>query len=303
MAPLTAVRAGHLVSDPTIALTTCRTWPGLSASDRLLATELERSGIRVTVAPWNDDEQEVFRQADLVVLRSNWDFHHHLPRFRAWLDSVESTGPRLRNPGPLVRWGLDKRRILSDLLGSGLRIPALTTLDPARPLGALDWADARGLDQVVVKPAHGASGFAVELVERRDLPHRLTDLIAGADGRPLLMQEYLPEIVNGEYSLVFFDGRFSHAFVRTPAPGDYRVNGGHGGTLAAVPEVDGELVDYGAKVAAMLPSQPLYLRVDLVGDGGGYAVMEVEVNEPGLGLDLAPGSARRFADALAASLP
>jgi len=32
------------------------------------------------------------------------------------------------------------------------------------------------------------------------------------------------------------------------------------------------------------------------------SLMEVEVNEPGLGMDLVPGSAERFADALLARL-
>jgi len=35
---------------------------------------------------------------------------------------------------------------------------------------------------------------------------------------------------------------------------------------------------------------------------GRFVLIEVEVNEPGLGLDLAPGAADRFADALLARL-
>jgi hypothetical protein len=51
------------------------------------------------------------------------------------------------------------------------------------------------------------------------------------------------------------------------------------------------------------PLAPLYARVDGVLREGRFLLMEVEVNEPGLGLDLAPGSAERFADALLARLP
>jgi hypothetical protein len=52
-------------------------------------------------------------------------------------------------------------------------------------------------------------------------------------------------------------------------------------------------------VLELLPERPLYARIDgLLRGGREFVLMEVEVNEPGLGLDLAPGSADRFADAL-----
>lgn len=56
-------------------------------------------------------------------------------------------------------------------------------------------------------------------------------------------------------------------------------------------------------VLALLPHRPLYARVDGIARGGRLAVMEVEVNEPALGLHLAPGAADRFAEALLARLP
>jgi hypothetical protein len=55
-------------------------------------------------------------------------------------------------------------------------------------------------------------------------------------------------------------------------------------------------------VLALLPERPLYARVDGVVEQGRFVLIEVEVNEPGLGLDLAPGAADRFADALLARL-
>jgi hypothetical protein len=59
-----------------------------------------------------------------------------------------------------------------------------------------------------------------------------------------------------------------------------------------------EIVDQMRTVVRLLPTLPLYGRVDGVVHGGEFVVMEVEVNEPGLGLDLATDSADRFADAL-----
>jgi hypothetical protein len=54
------------------------------------------------------------------------------------------------------------------------------------------------------------------------------------------------------------------------------------------------------EILALLPERPLYARVDGVADGARFVVMEIEVNEPGLGMHLAPGAGDRFAEALLA---
>ena len=57
-----------------------------------------------------------------------------------------------------------------------------------------------------------------------------------------------------------------------------------------------------AAVLALLPVPALYARVDGLVCDGRFILMELEVNEPDLGMDLAPGAAERFADALLARL-
>jgi len=51
-----------------------------------------------------------------------------------------------------------------------------------------------------------------------------------------------------------------------------------------------------------LPREPLYARIDGACRNGRFVLMEVEVNEPGLGLHLAPGAGDRFAAALVARI-
>jgi glutathione synthase/RimK-type ligase-like ATP-grasp enzyme len=114
----------------------------------------------------------------------------------------------------------------------------------------------------------------------------------------MLIQEFVPQIRNGEIALVFFAGDYSHAMIRRPADGDFRVNSQYGGTMAPLADVDPSLVEFGAKVEATLVERATYVRIDVVADAPDHIVMEVEVNEPALGLDQAPGSAARFASAL-----
>ncbi|MGH7344241.1 MAG: ATP-grasp domain-containing protein, partial [Candidatus Rokuibacteriota bacterium] len=117
----------------------------------------------------------------------------------------------------------------------------------------------------------------------------------------LLVQEFVPEVAAGEIAGVFFAGVFSHGLRRVPAAGEFRVNSQYGGRMEAV-ALDDATTEAMRRVLGSLPGEPLYARIDGVRRDGRFVLMEVEVNEPGLGLDLAPGAGDRFADALAARL-
>ena len=63
-----------------------------------------------------------------------------------------------------------------------------------------------------------------------------------------------------------------------------------------------DVVEQMRAILALLPAPALYARLDGIVRAGRFVLMEVEVNEPGLGLDLVVGAADRFADALLARL-
>ncbi len=114
----------------------------------------------------------------------------------------------------------------------------------------------------------------------------------------VLVQEFLPEIAEGELSLVYFDGVFSHAIRKRPPPGEFRVNSRFGATRSAeTPSPD--VAEQGATALRALPELPLYARVDGVVRDGALIVIEVEVIEPALFMEFDPASAERFAEATA----
>ena len=53
---------------------------------------------------------------------------------------------------------------------------------------------------------------------------------------------------------------------------------------------------------SVLPETPLYARVDGIARGGAFLLMELELIEPNLFFEYGPGSADRFASALARRL-
>jgi glutathione synthase/RimK-type ligase-like ATP-grasp enzyme len=90
---------------------------------------------------------------------------------------------------------------------------------------------------------------------------------------------------------------FSHGLGRSAAPGEFRINTPYGGRMDAR-RIAPEIIEEMRTVLRLLPGSPVYCRIDGVVHGRELVVMEVEVNEPALGLDLAPPSAERFADAI-----
>jgi glutathione synthase/RimK-type ligase-like ATP-grasp enzyme len=157
--------------------------------------------------------------------------------------------------------------------------------------------DEQGWQRAVLKPSVGASGHNVHLLACED---PIADLLAtsglAAAGLPVIVQEFVPEVRGGELAFVFFDGDFSHVFRRRPAEGEFRVNSQYQG-VAEPAETPAEAVRQARAVLDALPALPLYARVDGVLRDGRLILMELELNEPGLMLQLAPGSAGRFAEA------
>jgi glutathione synthase/RimK-type ligase-like ATP-grasp enzyme len=230
-------------------------------------------------------------------VRATWDYHESPDAYRAWLGRLDPR--RTFNPPDLIRWNLAKTHVL-DLGRRGAPIPRSMEAEasPAAIAGALE---TLGLRDAVIKPLIGASGFGVERVTRGEEAAALARARALKPAARVLVQEFLPAIAAGELAGVFFDGAFSHGLRRVPAPGEFRINAQYGGRMEAA-VLAPAIVAQMREILALLPGRPLYARVDGVADGERFVVMEVEVNEPGLGMHLAPGSGDRFAEALLARL-
>ncbi|MBI3197465.1 MAG: hypothetical protein HYZ40_08140 [Rhodospirillales bacterium] len=282
---------------PLIVLATAMDQPDITASDRLYAEALERRGCRVVAAPW-DGPPKAFADAAAVVLRSTWGYYRTLEVFRDWTEATAAV-TRLFNPIALVRWNLRKDYV-GKLAAAGIRVPRSHIV--ACEAEAIDRVLAEaGWDQAVVKPTSGASGYSVELVTRATLLEQVAGLSDEARAAGVVVQEFLPEIAEGELSLVYFDSVFSHAIRKRPPPGEFRSNSRYGPTRSAETPPR-EVTEQGAACLRVLPEMPLYARVDGVVRGGTLIVIEVEVLEPALFMEFDPPSAERFAEATLARL-
>lgn len=287
------------MSEYRIALVTCASIPLLTDDDQTLLGELWRMGVKAVPTVWDDPSVD-WKRFDAAVIRSAWDYHLSPGAFFAWLARLEALGTALWNPVPVVRANADKS-YLKELEAAGVRVVPTAWVEPGRGANLDDLLAVRGWDDAVVKPVVSAGAFRTRRV-RRGGPVGQAALEEALAHSGAMVQPFLPEIaMEGEWSFVFLGGEFSHAVLKTPAAGDFRVQEEHGGrTERRAPSP--ELLAQAREAVIAGPRPCLYARVDGVRRGGDLIVVELELIEPALYLSHAPGSARMFAAAIKARL-
>ena len=278
----------------TVALATAAELELPDDETSVVADALRQRGVDAVIAPW--DGPYDWASADLVVIRSTWDYVHRLEEFLAWIDCAGAS-TTLVNPGEVLRWNAHKR-YLAELSAAGLPVVPTVMVERGAEVSELRdlIADAT---EVVVKPAVSASAYGTARGHATDpaLADHLRGLVATADA---LVQPLVPSVLtDGEVSLIYLGGELSHAVRKVARPGDYRVQHEHGGTVQPHTPTAAEITVAEATLAAV-PAPCAYARVDVVAGTDGPMLMELELIEPQLFLDQAPGSAQRFAAVLAA---
>jgi glutathione synthase/RimK-type ligase-like ATP-grasp enzyme len=221
-----------------VALATYSKLPQLAPDDRPLVPALGTLGIAAEPVVW-DDEATSWKGFDAVVIRSCWDYHLRIGRFLDWLAAVEFDGVPVINAARLLRWNADKYYLL-DLAARGIAIVPTRLVARGASLTLTQVLAEMDLDEAVVKPAVSASAHSTW---RTGLGRAEVDepqfraVVAAGD---VLVQPLLPEVVEtGEWSLVCFGGEASHAVLKRPAPGDWRVQAELGGSAEIRPAPQG----------------------------------------------------------------
>lgn len=253
------------------------------------AGALIRGGFSVESRPWTDVGE--LTGFDVVLPLVAWGYHLDPPRWHGLLDRLELEVVPVLNQVPLLRWNSDKR-YLTELGANGIAtIPTrlVEVLDEA----ALAGARAEYGDELVIKPPVSAAA---------DGTHRLRPddpLPETSRGRAMMIQPFLPAVAEeGEYSCLLFGGAFSHAIVKRPRAGDYRVQPHLGGTEVPCPPPSGA-IDLAKAALATAPAEAAYARVDMVRDRSGrLAIIELELIEPSLWLQHAPDGGEAFVRAV-----
>jgi glutathione synthase/RimK-type ligase-like ATP-grasp enzyme len=292
------MRIAFVTTDRLLPYQRSATEPCFTHDDQLLADELTRRGHLVQPLVWHTATTHAVQMFNCLLMRSPWDYMTHRTDFARFLDLLVASGVRCVNPVPMMRENLDKTYLLH-LHAAGHPVPP-TVLVPQGTAHSLRTLLAeRHWPEVVVKPTVSGAAFNTFRIKVEDTASFQPQWQQLVHSQAMLVQPFMPAVLTeGEWSLVFFGGAYSHAVLKRARPGDFRVQDDHGGTveLATPPP---SVVTLGQRVLAAQMPVPTYARLDgILCPDLGFLIMELELVEPELFFRADADSPARLAQVL-----
>ena len=276
-----------------IAFATSEETIHLTDQDRVLAGNFRDRGVEVTPVIWSDTNWHM-QDFHAIIIRSCWDYHLQVNRFLQWVKTVSTLKIPLFNQAPLIQWNYHKS-YLQDLSEQGVTIiPTRWYRAEDRPAIAavMDELEA---PEIVIKPAVGATAYKTIKLDAESVGSFNWD---GPQPYPqgFLIQKFMKEIESaGEWSHIFFSGKYSHSVIKQAREGDFRVQSNFGGK-SKLQTPEHQLVIQAGEILNLVDPMPLYARIDGLHIAGTFYLMELELIEPELYLSN-DELAARFVDA------
>jgi len=267
---------------------------GFMCYDWLAFEPLEKLGWQAEEISWKKPDVE-WDKYDAVIVRSTWDYQSDPLKFSAVLEKINNSSAHLENELSIMKWNMNKN-YLKDLQDKGIRIVDTVWEKTFIPQKVEYYFDFLGSDEIIIKPNISASAENTFRIKKYDAKNHLPVLEPVFRKREFMVQRFIKNIINeGEYSLFYFGGEYSHSILKVPKENDFRVQEEHGGKLFSV-NPDEELKKTAEKILSSVKPLPLYARIDLVRtQDNDFALIELELIEPSLYFNLDDESPRRFA--------
>ncbi|WP_334169741.1 hypothetical protein [Timonella senegalensis] len=298
------------MSNPRVALVISEDHPSFNQDNGALVEALAKLNVEASVHVWTDKSVD-WAGFDLVVLRSTWDYGSRREEFLEWAKSV----PKLENPASALVWNTDKE-YLKTMAEKGIPTIRTVWLDPARHFSSQAiHTRLPAFGDFVIKPtiSAGSQGVAryqeATATARTRAINQVRDMLAA--GNHVMIQPYLTSVDHeGETSVVFFNGEYSHSFLKSAmlsrgtAPSEIYVEESLKDGVA-----DETFLDLARKSLSAareilgIEDELLYARVDMLpGEEGLPVLLEIELVEPRLFVRRHPGAVENYARAIAARL-
>ncbi len=247
--------------------------------------------VSYSISPWGVNCLPHIGGADVVLLRSTWDYHEAPNEFLSWCKKI-SENSTLFNPYEVVLWNHNKG-YLEEL---AVDIPQLSIIPSKKIVAGKDmWQKTASLfsdelqklqwPDAVLKPTISLGSLDTIFISNYDSQEAIA-LLELHKGREFLLQPFIKEIeIKGEVSLIYLNGLFSHAVRKVPKKGDKRSQPEFGSTVTLESQPRKELLTLGSilmkyiKDKFSLPKHLLYGRVDFI-DAETPFLIELELIEP-----------------------
>lgn len=264
--------------------------------DKILSDVLTELGISHEIVIWSDPDVE-WEKFSRLLIKSVWDYFDYYPEFLDWIERMKMLKIPAFNDLDIILWNSSKEYLLEIEKQGFPVISGLILETESKPDLNLIREKIKS-DIIVVKPlvSGGAKNtLKIHLSEWDNYSQKLEDLLLEED---FLVQPYISEVAEvGEYSLLFFNGKFSHGVLKTPAKADFRVQHYFGGTIAVI-KPKPEMLESCQKLMDTFAPNTLYGRVDGVEIDGVFHLMELELIEPYLFLALSEDAIPNYKAAL-----
>ena len=246
--------------------------------DAILLQFLQNKGLSITQEIW-DDPAVNWQNYDVAILKSPWDYFDKIEEFYKWLHKIKDLKLRLLNPVDIVKWNADKH-YLKDIADAGLPVIPTQFIEKGETPSLAGFFKIFETRKLVIKPTiSGGSKNTFKFTED-DLNELSPKIARFLEEEGFMVQPFLPEIEKeGEWSFLFFNGKFSHSLLKKAKPGDFRVQHYLGGSIHNV-EVPDHLLKSAEKYVKQFAKGCLYARVDGLEVNGQFTLMELELIEP-----------------------
>lgn len=254
-----------------------------------LSTPLSKKGIQLQPIAWSQADIE-WRNFDAALIGPSWDYWEESEAFLRTLQRIEVSGRPLFNSHAQVSWN-SRKTYLQDLGDRGVQTIPTLWLDHPTPDQLQTAFSDFGTDRIVLKRQIGVGSYGQFLLKTGEPVPEFPF--------PAMVQPFISSIQTfGELSFLFVDGVFSHALIKRPKTGDYRIQGHYGGWEERYTPDTSELT-MAQSVLDHLREIPLYARVDMVkAPDQSLWLIELELIEPYLYPEQADDLGERFAEAL-----
>lgn len=268
-----------------VAIVSCDKWIGKLEEDNNLKNALINLGIDARIISWQQPLQEEY---DLLILKSVWGYQNYYTDFKKWLLYIKANNIPLFNNVDMVLSNIMKD-IQFDILRKG-NVDFIDTifLQQSEVLN-MNTFDMLGNNSYVIKPTisgsgentyliNGSSDMSIQnVIQKENIVEIYSKILDNNNDCKIMVQPFISEINNGEYSCIFIDGKLTHTMLRFP---NIFHEKRRPYLVSEVPDVIIELAKRIEKIQEF--NDYLYMRVDMVLIDGNAKIMEVELTDPDL---------------------
>lgn len=268
-----------------VGIVSCDKWIDKLEEDNNLKNALINLGIDAKIISWQQPLEEKY---DLLVLKSVWGYQNYYKEFKNWLLYVKNNNIPLANGVDMVLNNIMKDIQFNILEKNNVDFIDTIFLDRFKLLNR-NILEMLNDKSYVFKPTISGSGENTYLVtnsndksipntiQKEDIVKIYNKMLDGNSDCKIMIQPFISEINNGEYSCIFIDGELTHTMLRFP-------NIFHEKRRPyLVDDVPDSIIQLARVVERIKDfNNYLYMRVDMVLVNGKAKIMEVELTDPDL---------------------